>query len=100
VDLVLTILYILNIGGRYGFDRESLVPLIRGERDCIRLFVYVEEAHTQRKRAIRTEDFKYIYALTSKEVVCRYCGFIHGGVKELYCLKEIRRSFKCCRKVS
>ena len=52
------------------------------------LFVYVEEAHTQRKRAIRTEDFKYIYALTNREIVCRYCVFIHGGIKESYYLKE------------
>ena len=88
VDLVPTILDILNIGERYGFDGERLVPLIRGERNCIRSLVYVEEAHTQRKRAIRTENFKYIYALSNREVVCRYCGFIHGGVKELYCLKE------------
>jgi len=57
------------------------------------LFVYVEEAHTQRKRAIRTENFKYIYALTNREVVCKYCGFIHEGVKELYCLKEDPQEF-------
>ena len=34
VDLVPTVLDILNIGGRYGFDGESLLPLIGGKGSC------------------------------------------------------------------
>jgi len=88
VDLVPTLLDILNIDEKYDFNGKSLVPLIKGERDCIHSFVYVEEAHTQRKRAIRMENFKYIYALSNEGAVCRYCGFIHRGTEELYYLRK------------
>jgi hypothetical protein len=38
----------------------------------------------KRKIAIRTNDYKYIVAKSKREAVCRCCGYIHGGLRELY----------------
>lgn len=103
VDIVPTILDILNIRNEnFCFDGETLIPLIKGERKWIRSAVFAEESSAQRKRALRTENFKYIYnvlgdriacdfessEVSKEEGVCQYCGFIHGGLEELYDLKK------------
>lgn len=88
VDLVPTILDLLGIDIDHELDGKSLLPLISGEVEQLHSEVYIEESDTQRKRAIRTRDYKYSYSLTAEDAVCRYCGRIHGGHEELYDLNE------------
>jgi len=84
VDLVPTILDVLGIYvDILNFDGKSMLPLLeKGEQ--IRSAVYVEEYTLERKRAIRTADYKCILALSEKDALCRGCGYVHGGTKELY----------------
>jgi arylsulfatase A-like enzyme len=56
--------------------------------DKIRDAVLLEEDDVERKRAIRTERYKYITALSKEDAVCRECERVHGGMEELYDLKE------------
>lgn len=88
LDLVPTILDLVGIDIDYELDGKSLLPLISGEADKLRSEIYFEESHTQRKRAIRTKDYKYSYSLTPEDTICRYCGRVHGGFEELYDLSE------------
>ena len=92
VDIVPTILDILGI--EVDFDGKSLIPLIYDETKELRSFVYVEEAHTQRKRAIRTSEYKYIHALSEEGAICRWCERVHGGIEELYDLNKDPREIK------
>lgn len=86
-DLVPTILDFL--GMEYDdFDGKSAMPLIYGKTSQLHSAVYAEEAHYERKRAIRTRDYKYIYALSKKGAICRACRRIHGGIEELYDLNK------------
>ncbi len=87
-DLVPTILDILGLKAQNcHFDGKSAVPLINGEVEKIHTAIYAEEAQVQRKRAIRTGDYKYVYAL-SENAICRACRCVHGDVEELYDLNE------------
>jgi arylsulfatase len=87
-DLVPTILDLLDIKHpQEDFDGESLMPLIRQGKE-LRSSVYVEEAYAQRKRAVRTQKYEYIKALSEEEATCRLCNRIHGGVEELYDLES------------
>lgn len=71
------------------FDGKSLVPvLVARDRTQWHPFVYVEEARYQRKFALRTEKYKYIFAPSEAEAICSHCGRIHGGVEELYDLES------------
>jgi len=104
VDVVPTILDIINIRKNIDFDGKSLLLLINGKVKEHRTVVFVEESSAQRKRAIRTERFKYIQSISNENVagtyyfddaeivkkidVCKYCGYVHGGLKELYDLKK------------
>lgn len=81
-DLTPTILDILGIRTDTGLDGVSILPLIDGTQ--LHSAVYAEEAQLERKRTIRTEKWKYIYALSEKDAVCRRCGRMHGAMKELY----------------
>lgn len=88
VDLVPTILDLLEIKHpQEDFDGESLMPLIHEGKE-LRSAVYVEEAYAQRKRAIRTKKYEYIKAPSEESAVCRLCNRIHGGVEELYDLES------------
>lgn len=81
-DLVPTLLSLL--GREYDparFDGESLVD---GGWD--RGAAYAEEGHTTRKRAIRTDRYKYVTRLPDGGP-CRYCGYAHGDDEELYDLR-------------
>ncbi|MFH0846706.1 MAG: sulfatase [Chloroflexota bacterium] len=87
IDLVPTILDLAGITYvKDEFDGKSLVPCLTGEAEIasIRPFVYVEEARSERKFALRTDKFKYIFAESEKDALCNYCGRIHGGIEELY----------------
>ncbi len=86
-DIVPTLLDILGIKYR-DFDGKSAIPLIYGETDQLHSAIYAEEALHARKRAVRTNDYKYIYALSKKKAVCRRCRRVHGDMEELYDLNE------------
>jgi arylsulfatase A-like enzyme len=78
----------LNIDYKnYAFDGLSLFPLVRGEKDEIRDFVFYEESYVQRKVGLRTSNFKYIYAPDGVGM-CNYCQKVHAGVEELYELEK------------
>lgn len=87
-DLLPTILEALNIDAeKFHLDGTSLTPLIENSVGEIRPFVYCEESYVQKKRAIRTKRYKYIYA-TDGVGYCSYCHKIHGAVEELYDLRN------------
>jgi arylsulfatase A-like enzyme len=89
VDIVPTLLDILNIPFEESkFDGVSLVPLIRGKVNTIRSFIVAEESYTEKKIAIRTNKWKYIYSPSKEAATCSYCGVIHGGIEELYHLES------------
>ena len=70
------------------FDGKSLIPIIKDKKQKLRDAVLLEEYLFERKRAIRTEDFKYIEATSEKYARCIACNKIHGGLTELYDLKK------------
>lgn len=89
VDIVPTILNIAGLGYKnINFDGKNLLPMIENNKIPGRSVIYVEEAQTQRKRAIRTGEFKYIQANAEKDAICRECGYIHGGIREFYDLEK------------
>ena len=89
VDIVPTILDLLNIKRTdIEFDGNSLLPIIKGEKNKIRDWIYSEEYFVQKKKAIRTKEYKYIYSSSSEDAFCEYCGKIHGGITELYDLRK------------
>ncbi|WP_159076963.1 sulfatase family protein [Halococcoides cellulosivorans] len=67
-------------------DGHSLLGTIR-DGDPTRDAVIVEEAHTQRKAAIRTDRYKYIETV-GDSAVCEGCHVVHGGERELYDLRS------------
>lgn len=83
VDILPTILDLLNISKKCIFEGKSMLPLMEEGKE-IHSEVYAEEAYTERKMAIRTRKYKYIYAPSLNEALCRYCNRIHGGLEELY----------------
>lgn len=88
IDLAPTICEMLNIDYKnFAFDGLSLFPLVKGEKDEIRDFVFTEESYVQRKVGLRTKDFKYIYAPDGVGM-CNYCQKVHAGVEELYELEK------------
>jgi len=88
VDLVPTILELLEIKYNGRFDGKSLVMLFEEDIKNFRQFIYTEESYTQRKFAIRTYKYKYIFAPKKEEAICRFCGVIHGDFEELYDLEN------------
>jgi len=54
----------------------------------LREAVFIEEADTEQKRAIRTNKYKYIQASSEEDALCLECDRIHGGVEELYDLAK------------
>ncbi|MBS3762591.1 MAG: sulfatase [Planctomycetes bacterium] len=87
-DLVPTILHAAGIEDeQIDPDGADLFPLIRGEVDSLHPFIYNEETYVQEKRALRTENYRYIEA-PDGEGYCRYCHTVHGGPTELYDLQQ------------
>jgi arylsulfatase len=83
-DLLPTVLDILNIRHeKYHFDGCSLIPLINNNASNIHPFIYTEESYVQKKRALRTGQYKYICATDGKGY-CSYCHKIHSAREELY----------------
>lgn len=85
-DIVPTILEILGIESNISFDGKSVLSLINGSQ--LHSAIYAEEAQYQRKRTIRTKNWKYIHLLSQKDEICRRCGRIHGAREELYDLTK------------
>lgn len=67
------------------FDGVSLVAT---DEDATlgRDAVFAEEAHTTRRRAVRTRRHKYI-SLAASDAECNYCDVAHGPERELYDLE-------------
>ncbi|MBN1756311.1 sulfatase [bacterium] len=86
IDIMPTIFEILNLNAPLGFDGKNLLDLTRGEELYSEIFA--EEAQWQRKRAIRTKEWKYIRNLNKDSLYCRKCGIIHGGEEELFDLSS------------
>lgn len=68
-------------------DGYSLRPVIEKSVPVDRQYILAEEAHTQRRRTVRSKDAKLIYSLDGK-TVCRYCDVQHASETELYDLTE------------
>jgi arylsulfatase A-like enzyme len=87
VDIFPTILDLLDVDPTdFHCDGSSLLPFLFHEGSA-RPCVFVEEAYTESKFAVRTDRYKYIRAVSSEAAKCRYCGTVHGGEEELYDLR-------------
>lgn len=87
VDLLPTILEIIGQDNLMPTNGNSLLDSIRNSAANQRTAVFLEESHTVRRVAIRTERYKYIYA-PEENLTCRYCGIVHGEREELYDLHD------------
>ena len=88
-EIIPTVLDLAGIEyGPLDFDGMSLLPLINGEADKIRDFIFAEEAYQHRNYAIRDSNYKYIEAPSKEEAICKKCRVVHGGVVELYDLEK------------
>jgi len=101
VDILPTILDLLNIKINVETDGKSLIPLIEGNSEEDRLAIFAEEAGGYRKRAIRTNRWKYIQDVEGEPIsgfesakapkrreICKYCGFKHMEAISLYDLNK------------
>jgi len=85
VDITPTLLDVLGMeDGALSLDGRSLIPMIFGKLNEIRQEVFCEEADTEWKRAVRTDNYKYIKAVSPKDAICQECDQVHGGIEELY----------------
>lgn len=92
-DIAPTITDILGVDSTLGAFGRSLLPLLEGSSWEEREAVYAEEAHTQRRTAIRTNNWKYIQhvadeTLPTNGMECQYCETVHGPPPELYDLER------------
>ncbi len=88
-DIAPTILDLLNINLNQNlFDGNSLLPLIQDKKNKLRDFTFSQERTAFHKRAVRTNKYKYIEAVSKELAVCRLCGKNHGGLIELYNLEK------------
>jgi arylsulfatase A-like enzyme len=88
VDLVPTLCDLFDINCNIDeLDGNTLLPIINGDKTGHRNEIFVEESYVQKKSAIRTDDYKYIYAVDN-DGWCNYCQKVHVGREELYDLKE------------
>ncbi|QSW84112.1 sulfatase family protein [Natrinema longum] len=67
-------------------DGQSLRPVIEDGESVDRTEILAGEANAQRRRAILTDNWKYIRALD--DGTCRYCDRQHAAREELYNLEE------------
>jgi len=88
-DVAPTLLDVLGIkNGGFDMDGKSAVPLIDDESDGIRRVAYIEEVAPEKKRAVRTEKYKYILSRSREDALCKQCECVHGGIEELYDLDK------------
>lgn len=93
-DLMPTILDILeinNIGDIGSYDGESLCPLIEVKVEKVRHEIYAEDANflgkKQREKAIRTSNYKYIFAEPEVWTINKHYSGVYNGNEELYNLQ-------------
>lgn len=67
-------------------DGYSLRHTIENSEEIDRKYVMAEEAHTQRRRMIRSNSSKLIH-LVDGDTICRYCGVQHAPEVEWYDLE-------------
>jgi len=85
VDILPTILDLIGYKGIYAqYDGVSLMKRVFRENVLPRRYIIAVEGYAQRKVAIRTKDFKYIYSPSTRAATCRFCRRIHGGIEEFY----------------
>lgn len=70
-----------------GTDGYSLRSVIEGNQSINRQYILAEEAHTQRRRMVRSKDSKLIYSLDGN-TICRYCDVQHASEIEFYDLAK------------
>jgi len=88
-DIVPTILSLAKIkSDSLFFDGKDLLPLISGKEKSIRESIFMEEDLYLKKRAIRTEKYKYMESPSLEEAFCSRCNNSHKGVLELYDLEK------------
>ena len=98
VDLMPTLISLLNLQVNINqekvnleemeLDGFDLMEIMEDQRE-LRSLVYAEEVEAQKKRCIRTKDYKLILATDPNDAACSRCGgLVHGGKKELYHLKN------------
>ena len=90
IDLMPTLLSLIGFRPIY-CDGSSLLPLIASQTSRernLRSYALMVETYRQFKLAIRTERYKYIESPSLKAAICKSCGHVHGGVRELYDLIE------------
>ena len=68
-------------------DGYSLRPTIEDGKPVGRRYALAEEAHTQRRRMVRSKSSKLIY-LVDGDTICRYCDIQHAPKLELYDLEH------------
>lgn len=84
VDIMPTLLSILKIDQKIEFDGFDMMGRINNEHE-VRDFVYAEEVEFQKRRCIRTKNFKLIFPIDPNNLNCSRCGVVHGGgTAELY----------------
>lgn len=83
VDILPTLFNLFNTGVYQECDGTDMSALIHDGYDDFRDSLFVEEAHAQRKRAVRTDRYKYIYTLSGGHM-CQLCGRPHGREEELF----------------
>jgi len=89
IDIVPTVLEVLGLNSQsLVLDGKSILAPRRHETEKLRSAIYVEEVHWEHRRAIRTSRYKYIYAPSPEDAICRCCKCVHGGIEDLYYLKE------------
>lgn len=88
VDLVPTLLNLLQIHTTTTFDGFNLQPLMNGTVSEVRDYVYTEEQYMMTKNSIRTRKYKLITAENEPAATCSMCGIVHGGINELYDLEH------------
>lgn len=84
LDIVPTLLDLLGLlKNPLAFDGQSLIR----KKDSNPPFIAIE-TYTQTKLSVKKDNWKLITSITPYEAICRYCGTIHGGLNELYNLKN------------
>jgi len=88
VDIFPTLLSLIGVKPPF-CDGKSLLPCIesRGSLKTRDVALMIETSF-QYKRALRTERFKYIEAVSPELAICRSCRCVHGGFRELYDLMK------------
>ncbi len=89
-DLAPTILDLIGI--KYNptqFDGKSLSPLLSGKKEEIRKSILLEgQTYGIKKRAIRTEKYKYMESPDKEHLIHEHCNTTHGPIVALYDLEK------------